>query len=341
MSRRQEVFHVGYAEGMAFDATRLNWDGDGPRPLPWAAWYPAIDGAVEMPATTYPWFRGEPVARDVALRPTTVPSKVVLLSHGTGGVTAGLGWLGHRLAQRGLIALAVNHHGNTGAEPYRAEGFLCLWERAPDLSAIFDDGGWRRKLAGQFDDRPYVAGFSAGAYAAVLLLGARVQYSQFEDANPTRSPLRGPREFSDLATHIPRLMKESPTFRTSWERRSSSFRDSRFKAALALAPGRSVREFSEASLAEIDRPIRIIVGDADEAAPPQACSLWLSDRVSGADLEVLGDGVGHYVFLPEPTEEGLKAAPDIFTDAASVNRRSIHDHVAAAAIDLVAAAANP
>lgn len=336
-----ESLPVGFSEGTAFDHARSNWDGDGPRPLRWAVWYPAVDGATEKSLTSFSWFRGERAARDAALRPTAEPKKVVILSHGTGGTTAGLGWLGRRLAQHGLVALAVNHHGNTGAEPYRAEGFLCLWERAPDLSAIFDDASWRRALSGQFEEHPCVAGFSAGAYTAMLLMGARVLYSQFEDVNPIRSPVRGPREFPDLATHIPRLHEESPIFRRSWERRTSSFRDGRFRAALVLAPGRSVRGFWGVSLATIDRPVRIVVGDADEAAPAQECSHWLSDRVGSAELEVLGSGVGHYAFLPEPTVEGLAASPNIFTDAAGVNRRSIHDHVAAAAIDLINAAASP
>ena len=57
---------------------------------------------------------------------------------GPAELALGMEWLGRRLAQRGFIALAVNHHGNTGLEVYRAEGFLCLWERARDLSALLD-----------------------------------------------------------------------------------------------------------------------------------------------------------------------------------------------------------
>src|SRR5216684_4504803 len=38
---------IGLREGRSADSARQNWDGDGPRPLTWAAWYPASDDAVE------------------------------------------------------------------------------------------------------------------------------------------------------------------------------------------------------------------------------------------------------------------------------------------------------
>ena len=51
---------VGVREGQAEDKTRGNWDGDGPRPLTWAAWYPAADDSVEqaqlMGRADAPWF---------------------------------------------------------------------------------------------------------------------------------------------------------------------------------------------------------------------------------------------------------------------------------------------
>jgi predicted dienelactone hydrolase len=324
---------VGFAEGVAFDPARSSWDGNGLRPLSWVVWYPAVAGAVETPPPAPSWFLNGPVAYGAALRGTSKPYQVILLSHGTGGVAAGLEWLGRRLAERGFVALAVNHHGNTGTEPYRPEGFVCLWERALDLSAVFDDSGWRKALSGHFNDHAYVAGFSAGAYTAMLLMGARAEYSQFEKANPKQGPVRGPREFPDLADKIPALMKDSAIFRQSWERRLSSFCDDRFRAALVLAPGRSVLGFSQKSLAKIRKPVRIVVGDSDEVAPSQECARWLREHVGNSELEVLGSGVGHYIFLPEPTTEGLRTAPDIFIDASGVDRRAIHDRVVASAID--------
>lgn len=328
---------IGFIKGLSFDHQRTNWNGDGPRPLKWAAWYPAADDASAQPSSTPSWFQKEPVARDAALKSATAPFPLVLLSHGTGGSTEGLNWLAYRLVRRGFVALAVNHHGNTGAEPYRAEGFLSLWERARDLTALLDDDGWRQRLAGTFDAHAHVAGFSAGAYAAMLLMGARVAYSQFEPDNPVKSTIRGPREFPNLADKIPLLLEKSSAFRDSWERRSDSYADERVQSALVLAPGRSVLGFSLPSLQAIEKPIRIVVGDDDRIAPATECSGWLHDRLRRSELEVLTGGAGHYVFLPEPTSIGRRGAPDIFADAPTVNRRSVHDHVALSAADLFSA----
>jgi predicted dienelactone hydrolase len=321
---------VGFTEGLSIDAQRQNWCGDGPRLLKWAVWYPAVEDALEEKSSAPSWFDESPVARNAALRPSEKPYPLVLLSHGTGGVAAGLEWLGRRLAQRGFVALAVNHHGNTGAEPYAPEGFLCLWERARDLSALLDDEGWRKRLGGSVNAHAGVAGFSAGAYAAMLLMGARVAYSQFEPDNPVKSPVSGPVEFPDLASRIPALLEENAIFRQSWNRRRDSYADSRFTAALALAPGRSVLGFESQSLTCISKPVRIFVGGADALAPAQECSRWLCGNVPGSKLEILPKA-GHYVFLTKPSALGLKEGQKIFSEAQGVDRAVVHERVALSA----------
>lgn len=323
---------VGFSQGLSLDRSRPNWDGTGARPLAWSVWYPTIDEATEIPFPEPSWFKQEAVVCDAPIKPSSNPRPVVLLSHGSGGVAGGLGWLAYRLAQAGFVALAINHHGHTGAEPFRPEGFLCLWERASDLSALFDAPDWRKTLGGAFRSRAYLAGFSAGAYTAMLLIGARVAYSQFEPDNPRKSPMRGPREFPDLADHIPSLL-ENRIFLESWNRRRSSFRDDRFEAALVIAPGRSVLGFAEESLGEITAPAQIVGGDADTIAPADECCSWLHSKTPASTLEILQGGVGHYTFLPEPTPQGLKAEPAIFRDADLI-RKNVHDHVAAVAITL-------
>jgi predicted dienelactone hydrolase len=325
--------HVGFMEGLSFDTHRQNWSGDGPRPLAWSVWYPAPDSAIEYPVSAASWFREELLARDAALNPSNKSYPLVLLSHGAGGVASGLGWLAYRLAKRGFVALAVNHHGNTGAKPFMAEGFLCLWERALDLSALIGDEGWRSKLTGDVSENAGVAGFSAGAYAAMLLMGARIAYSQFEPENPVKSPVRGPREFPNLADEIPALLKRNAVFRKSWECRKESYVDNRFHAALALAPGRSVLGFEKQSLLQIDKPVRILAGEVDTIAPPEQCSGWLHICVTGSALEVMPNA-GHYVFLPEPSPLGLAKEPEVFVDAPGVDRKAVHERVALTAIEL-------
>lgn len=323
---------VGIRTGFSFDVSRSNWDGTGYRPLVWTAWYPTDDSSSARATADLSWFKQEPVVADASPVRSDRALPLVLLSHGTGATAAALEWLGFRLALRGFVALAVNHHGHTGSEPYRAEGFICLWERAGDLTAILCDRSWRSELGAEIDDHAFVAGFSAGAYTALLLMGARVAFSQFEPDNPTKSPIRGPREFPNLVDELPTL-GENPVFRVAWERRRADFSDHRVRRAIVIAPGRSVVGFSQDSLRAIKKPIQIFGGDDDTIAPPSECCRWLYDNIPGCKQEILSGGVGHYTFLSEGSAVGRESAPELFLDREGLKRSIIHDHVAQRAVE--------
>ncbi|WP_064707083.1 alpha/beta hydrolase family protein [Rhizobium bangladeshense] len=321
---------LGFREGVLYDDQRPNWDAAGPRPVRWSLWYPAADDARECDIQERSWFRKAAVARDAPIRPSGRPYPLVLLSHGTGGSAAGLEWLARRLVDRGFAGLGVDHHGNTSNEPYRAEGFACLWERAPDLSLMLDRcDDWLGDLAGGIDaDRAFAAGFSAGAYSVTLLLGAIAEFSQFEPSRLKPGGPRGPREFPDLADHIPSLLRTSDVFRESWSRMSRSYRDDRITAAVLCAPGCSVLGFGEESLKTVGAPTLILVGDADKAAPAEECSSWLHYRLTRSVLKIFGGGFGHYVFVPEGTRLGLAFAAELFTDPPGIERAAVHDEIA-------------
>ncbi len=212
---------------------------------------------------------------------------LVVYSHGTGCNGLQFEWLARELASRGFVAVAVNHHGNSNAEPYRAEGFLCSWERPRDVSLLIDHIVAHPDFEGRINlDRIYAVGYSLGGVTATALIGAIMIRSPFE---PGANHGRGPREFPDLVDHLPRLMEKSPIFRDSWARMSASYRDPRIKAALLQAPGRSVQGFSEDSIAAINVPTRIMVGGADALLP---ASRWLHERLSGSAFEIVADDAG-------------------------------------------------
>lgn len=332
---------VGFRQGRLEDAGRPNWDGSGPRPLTWAAWYPASNDAIERKidsASAASWFSIGPAAPDAPL-PSSASRKypLALLSHGTGGAAKHLEWLARDLAHRGFIAVGVNHHGNTNTEPFRAEGFLAWWERARDLTVLLDNAERLGDFAGHIDTtQAFVAGFSLGCCAAAALLGAITETSQFERSPSNKNFGRGPREFPDLADHLPGLRERSAMFRASWGRMSNSYRDIRVKAALLMAPGRSVLGFNEASLAAIEAPTLIVVGGSDFVVPS---AKWLHERLPTSTLDLLAPEAGHYVFLPEATETGRSSDPVCCVDPPSVDRRSVHAHVADLAATLFNAGA--
>jgi predicted dienelactone hydrolase len=326
---------VGFRQGRFEDSSRTNWDGNGPRPLGWFAWYPAADDASEadlFPDTSERWFVIGPAARDAPINPARSRYPIVLLTHGTGGQALQLEWLARDLARHGFIAIGMDHHGNTNSEPYRAEGFLCWWERARDLTVLLDLIEAHSEFAERIDmERVFVAGYSLGGCTAVALLGAVTETSRFQPSPGNKEFGRGPREFPDLADHLPGLLENSAVFRTSWARMKDSYRDSRFKGALLLAPGRSVLGSDEQSLAMIERPTRIVVGGSDFVRPT---AIWLHERLRTSTLELLEPEAGHYVFLPEATVAGRLADPVCCIDAPAVDRRAVHEHTAALALEL-------
>lgn len=326
---------VGFRQGHIADASRPNWDGDGPRPIDWFAWYPAPDDATEaaLPVAPWPegWFAAGPAALDAPLA-ADGPYPLVVYSHGTGCNGLQFEWLARELAAHGFVAVAVNHHGNSNAAPYRAEAFLCSWERPRDISLLIDHIVAHPAFAGRIDaDRLFAVGYSLGGVTATALLGAIMIRSPFE---PGANLGRGPREFPDLVDHLPRLMAESQIFCDSWARMSASCHDPRIKAALLLAPGRSVQGFSEDSVAAINVPTHIMAGGADALLP---AARWLQERLGDSTFDIIADDAGHYVFLPESTELGRSSDPASCVDPPSVDRGTIHRTVVAAALKLFSA----
>jgi predicted dienelactone hydrolase len=321
-------FKVGFRQGAIQDPERQNWSGDGPRPIRWSAWYPAVEAAIERTVTLppdHPKFVMGAVARDACLNEGSDRFPLVLMSHGTGGTAASLGWLAGSLAAAGYVVLGVDHHGNTGSEPCRAEGFLCWWERPRDLTVALDALSRAGPFAGRFDlARVACVGFSLGGYTALSAVGAITDMALFRNGTAALSFGKGPREFPDVEEQIELLLKENTIFRKSWESQFETNLDSRIKRVVALAPAPPVRAFTPDSLASIAVPVTIMVGEADREAPADLCSIWLSNHLPNSCLHILGPDVGHYTFLCAGTDEGRRSMAQVWEDASGIDRNAVH-----------------
>lgn len=330
------MFGVGFTAGRIEDGSRSNWTGDGSRPVAWSAWYP-IEGNTERRAVLsekVSSFLSDEAIEDARLANRHRSYPAVLLSHGTGGTASGLSWLGRRLAKAGFIAIGVDHHGNTAAEPYCPEGFLCWWERARDLTVLLDHHIAEGKFAGRLDpDRTFAAGFSLGGYTVLSLLGAITNMTLFRDWAADKPWGNGPREFPDLGNQVAPLLETSAVFRASWSRQSSSYQDPRIKAALLCAPAPTVRGLTVESLREIVVPVAIAAVGADLEAPAELCAEWVHEHLPNSTMDLLDPMAGHYTFLCECSEWGKTHEADICVDAPGVDRRWVHDRAVALAID--------
>ncbi|RLK52841.1 alpha/beta hydrolase family protein [Microbacterium telephonicum] len=258
------------------DGSRPRWDGPGDRPIRLTLWEPRGDG----------------------------PHPLVLLSHGTGGRVADLGWLADALAAAGILVAGVDHHGNTAADDaYLPEGFAFVWERPRDLSVVIDH------LLDTRDDvdagRIGAAGFSLGGYTCIALLGGRIDPHIALAVITGAAPMPPLPEFPDL---IARLGERhtADDLRHAAQEAAASARDERVRGAFAIAP--SIGPLLDtASLAEITAPLAVRWGDADDNAVPAQNALRYLEVVPTASGVSLGAGVGHYEFLAgSPDPEGAR-----------------------------------
>lgn len=126
---------VGLTFAAYEDEARRDWAGTQNRPMATVIWYPTTIGTREARwhASVFDagWnAQGAPLAAGTRKLP------LVVLSHGTGGGAATMSWPAETLASNGYVVAAVNHHGNTAAEPaYQIQGFMLWWERAKDMSS--------------------------------------------------------------------------------------------------------------------------------------------------------------------------------------------------------------
>jgi predicted dienelactone hydrolase len=317
------------------DKSRVNWEGTSARPLSTDIWYPTSDDSVcpevFLGPPEAPLFKVGCATRDAEIAPGIFP--LVLLSHGTGGAALQLGWLATILAENGYIVAGVNHHGNNALEPYVAEGFLFFWERPQDVSEVLtqllEDESWGTRIETQ---RIGAAGFSLGGSTVIMLAGGEIDFQAFRAVyqDPDRDLMRDiPPEFPDqeaFLTLFKQLLRDDTI-------RVSLYRDERIKCVIAIAPVLG-EAFTPAGLASIDIPVRILVGEADELAPPTNNAMRFRDLIKTAELTIFRGQVGHYVFLGEATEIGKQVAPLFCIDPPGIKRSVLHERASDLALEL-------
>jgi predicted dienelactone hydrolase len=328
---------VGMQSAHFEDANRRNWSDTGARPLETLIWYPAAAGTQEADWEAAIFKAGRSAKGAVmASSPSKLP--LIVLSHGTGGAAMGLAWLGETLAANGYIVAAVNHHGNTGAEPTPLlQGTLVWWDRPQDLAVLIDralaDPQWGLRIDAS---RIGVAGFSIGGYTALASVGARLSRAQWQNfctdaatAPFCKLPPEVSSKFSeDEAEHL--LTKDQRVL-NALSHMDDDYRDPRIKAAFVMAPvmGGAMRRDS---LGAIAVPVQILVGADDDQAIPRFNAEPMAKAIPNAKLDILPK-VTHYSFLPVCNDRGKTYVNELCTDPVGVDREVLHKDVAARAIE--------
>ncbi|MEM6638712.1 MAG: alpha/beta hydrolase [Pseudomonadota bacterium] len=316
------------------DTSRPSYTGSDLRPLVTTVWYPARSGTAETAWRIGIFLPGHG-AVDAPMADSAERLPLIVLSHGTGGAAAQLSWLAEELVQEGYLVAAVNHHGNTAAEPnYHPQGFALWWERATDVSVVIDRLLASSKFADRIDtDRIGVAGFSLGGFTALLTAGARVdrnQWRAFCEATPDDVSCRLPPEAGFSPDTMVTTLTSDPWAVASLKRAGDSYRDDRIKAAFLIAPVLNAA-LTQESLQSIVVPVALTVGDGDQQAVANDNAVPMLRAIPESTLTLLPQ-VSHYTFLSRCSLKGRVFVRALCAERGDVSRVDTHRRVAADAV---------
>jgi predicted dienelactone hydrolase len=297
-------------------------------------WYPADPTSVEQPqwigSPEAPFASAGKAARDA--KPIATPEKfpLILLSHGIGGSSSMMAWLGSALASHGFIAAAVNHPGNNALEDYTLPGAIFWAQRARDLSALLDLLLADPTFGPHIDPkRVGAAGFSLGGLTVIELAGGIAEFSRYQDF--CKSPKADGMctdtiEYPGLLAKVTALAKTGPAIQAAFAENSKSHRDPRIRAIFAMAPALGPA-FAPDSLAKISIPTQIVAGAVDSVVPLETSAKFFATRIPHAQLTIY-QAVGHYTFLATCAELGDRTQPRLCIDQAGILRDEIHAQTA-------------
>lgn len=322
-------YKVGLRRLFFEDVNRSSWTATGNRPLLAHLWYPAEDTSTEADV-----FIGPPDApfaiacrasHNANLLSSIEKFPLVLVSHGTGGLSLHLGWMASFLASQGYIVAGVNHHGNNALEPYVAKGFLHYWERPRDITVLLDYLLADPTLGGRINTNQIgAAGFSLGGFTVLSLAGGVTKVQAFlETLINSGLDLYDlvPPEFDDKTAFI----EEYKSLHDHASIADRSYRDERIKAVFSIAPVLG-EGFVPAGLHSVSIPVQIVVGSEDFLAPAATNASYFASHIHNSKLTILPN-VGHYTFLAVATESGKRDFPLFCIDSEGVDRAAIHRQV--------------
>jgi predicted dienelactone hydrolase len=328
------IYKVGVMSRQFTPPEPYDWRGAKTHALVTDIWYPADPATVEQPqwigSADAPFASTGRAARDA--KPIATPEKfpLILLSHGIGGSSSMMAWLGAALASHGFIAAAVNHPGNNALEDYTIPGAVFWGQRAHDMSALLDQLLGDQTFGARIDPkRVGAAGFSLGGLTVIELAGGIAEFSRYQAfcKSPKADGMCSDTiEYPGLLAKVTALANTDPAMQAAFAENSKSHRDPRIRAIFAMAPALGPA-FDPDSLAKISVPTQIVAGAVDATVPIETSAKFFAARIPRAQLTIY-QAVGHYTFLATCAELGDRTNPRICIDQAGILRDEIHTQTA-------------
>ncbi|MGH8083140.1 MAG: alpha/beta hydrolase family protein [Lysobacter sp.] len=279
--------------------------------VPALVMYPSSDAKADALTEAGPYAIA--AATDTAIADGKFP--LIVLSHGHLGSMYGHHDLGAALARHGYIVAMPQHVGDSYDDHSGAGTDRALlgraWQASAVISAVLKDPRFAEHIDAE---RIGSAGFSAGGYTTLLLLGAKPDFDLFPAfckkypgaPELCDSPLPSPEQVHSIANPPPTV-------------------DPRVRAGFSMAPFSIL--FDENSLKDVKAPVFLYTAQKDQVLMPSENGLRIRPLLPNLYEFAEIPGAGHYAFLPPCSAELAKAAPVICKDAPGVDRAKIHEKI--------------
>jgi predicted dienelactone hydrolase len=251
---------------------------------------------------------------------------LVVISHGHGGSDLGHHDLASYLARHGFIVASFEQPRDNFHDTSGAGDATVLAGRAIEVHAVIDallaDPQWKVDPA-----RIGVAGFSAGGYASLLVVGARPRFDRFA------TYCRSHPEDVDTCEPAKALSPEAlDSYLADLQRQFTRWgptADPRVKAAFVMAPLALVFDANGAEA--IDRPIDLWYAENDHVLLPSANAIHLLTLVRPVRANAV-QTADHWVFLAPCSAALARDAGAICKDPPGVDRARVHARILADAL---------
>ncbi len=298
-----------------------------------------MPGYVFYPATTaasVTWRGPYAVAASLGAPPLPGAKPLVVISHGNGGSDLGHHDLATYLAGHGFVVATLEHpkdnfHDQSGVGHAEVLGGRAVQVSAT-ISMLLADPHWKALID---PSRIGVAGFSAGGYTSLLLVGAVPRFQRF-------LPYCRKHRSDDPAVcgHMDDMQAEAARHGQTLEQFAASLQhdytrwgptaDPRVKAAFAMAPLSLI--FDQAGTAAIDRPVFLYYGSDDHVLLPADNAAHIRPWIKPlAGVKVVA-GADHWVFLAPCSPALAQEAKDICSDPPGIDRAKLHAQIDADAL---------
>lgn len=260
---------------------------------------------------------------------------LVVISHGNGGSALGHSELAVYLARHGFMVATLEHpkdnfHDTSGVGHSPVLVGRPIQVKAT-ISTLLADPQWNKLIDA---NRIGVAGFSAGGYTSLLLVGAVPHFARFIDYCH-----RYPKD--DAICHdADKVEAEAHREGKTLEQWIAGIQDSlarwgdtadpRVKAAFAMAPLSLI--FEQDGIAKIDRPVFLYYGDADHVLRPSENEVRIRPWMKTLAGVKVVHNADHWVFIDPCSAELAKENPVICSDPPGVDRNKVHAQLYADAV---------